>query len=138
MALSYLDAGEFTRFRLLAAKAVRDTRAEREKISGSPLPDEFDITDHITALKAWIAPLKKSHFDVMNVCLHANRVLFPEAREAQSTEELIKNLNQAKTRLKLRRSSSTRAGAYTAHMFILSWHEHVELHKIQSLCEGST
>ena len=138
MISSYPDAGEFTRFWLLAAKAMRDVRAEREKISGSPLPEEFDITDHITALKARIAPLKKSHFDVMNACLHANRVLFPEAREVQSIEELIRNLNQPKTRLRLWRSSSARAGADGALMFIMSWHEHVEHHKIQTLREGSS
>ena len=80
MISSYLDAGEFTKFWLLAAKAVKNARAEREKISRSPLRAEFDIVEHITALKAWIAPLKKNHFDVMNACLNANRALFPEAQ----------------------------------------------------------
>ena len=60
---------------------MKDARAEREEISGSPLPEQFDIVDHITVLKARIAPLEKDHFDVMNACLNANRVLFPEARE---------------------------------------------------------
>ena len=55
---------------------------------------------HIIALKARIAPLKKAQIDVMNASLHANRVLFPEAQEGQSIEELIRNLDQAKTRLK--------------------------------------
>ena len=138
MISTYPDAGEFTRFRLLAAAAVKDVHAEREKISGSPLPAEFDIVDHIMTLKVQISPLKKDHFDVMKACLNANRVLFPEAREVQSTEELIRNLNQAKTRLRLWRSSSARAGADDALMFIMSWHVHVELHKIQTLREGSS
>ena len=72
---------------------MKDARAEREKISGSPLLAEFDIVDHIMALKARIAPLKKDHFDVTKACLNASRVLFPEAQEVQSTEELIRNLN---------------------------------------------
>ena len=95
-------------------------RAPREKASGSLLPAEFDIVDHIMALKARIAPLKNVHFDVMKACLNANRVLFPEAREVQSTEELIRILNQAKTRLRLWRSSSPCAGADAALMFIMS------------------
>ena len=99
---------------------------------------EFDILDHIMALKALIAPLKKDHFNVMNACLNANRALFPEAREVQSPEELIRNLNQAKTRLRLWRSLSARTGADAALIFIMSWHEHIELHKIKTLCEGSS
>ena len=82
LTLPYLNAGEFTRFWLLAAKAVRDARAERGKLAGAPLPEEWDIVDHITTLKARIAPLKKDHIDLMNVSLRVNRVLFPEAREA--------------------------------------------------------
>ena len=97
----YPNAGEFTRFQLLAAKAMKDVHAKKEKASGSPLPEEFDIVDHITTLKARIAPLKKDHFDVMNACLNVNQVLFPEAQEAHSIEELIRNLNQAKTWLRL-------------------------------------
>ena len=75
---------------------------------------------------------------MMKSCLNASRVLFPESRDVQSTEELIRNLNQAKTWLRLWRSSSSRAGADAALMFIMSWHEHIQLHKIETLREGST
>ena len=98
--LAYLNVGEFTSIRLQAAKAVRDARAERAKLAGAPLPETWDIEDHITALKARIAPLKESHIDLFNASLKAHQVLFPEARQVQSADELIKDLDQAKTRLK--------------------------------------
>ena len=81
----------------MANKATKDACTEREKASGSPLPVEFDIIDHITALKGRITPLKQDHFDVMKAGLNASRVLFPEAWEFQTTKQLIQNLNEAKT-----------------------------------------
>ena len=136
--LAYLNVGEFTSIRLQAAKAVRDARAERAKLAGAPLPETWDIEDHITALKARIAPLKESHIDMFNASLKAHRVLFPEARQVRSADELIKDLDQAKTRLKQWRSSSARAGADAALLFIMSWYELIDLAKVRSFREGSS
>ena len=80
---------------------MKDARAEREKASGSQLPPEFDIIDHITALKARVAPLKQDFIDVMYACVHAYRALFPECPDARSTERLIELLSQTKDRVKL-------------------------------------
>ena len=91
---TYPNAGEFTRFRIQAFKAVKEARAKREKASGSTLPPKFDIIDHITALKARIAPLKRDHNDVMHACVHASCALFPECQDVHSTKGLIRNLNQ--------------------------------------------
>ena len=135
---AYLYVGEFTSIRLQAAKAVRDARAERAKLTWAPLPETWDIEDHITALKARIAPLKESHIDLFNASLKAHRVLFPEARQVRSADELIKDLDQAKTRLKQWRSSSARVGADAALLFIMSWYELIELDKVRSLREGSS
>ena len=84
-----------------ALKAVKDARAEREKASGCQLPPEYDITDHITTLKARVTPLKQDFVDVMYACIHACRALFPECPDARSTNRLIELLNQTKNRLKL-------------------------------------
>ena len=108
------------------------------KLAGAPLPEAWHIVDHITTLKARIAPLKEAHIDLLNASLKVNRVLFPEARQARSADELIRNLDQAKTWLKQWRSSSARAGADVALMFIMSWHEQLELHKVRSFREGSS
>ena len=51
---------------------MREARAERAKLAGAPLPEAWDIVDHITALKARIAPLKKTHIDLLNVSLQVN------------------------------------------------------------------
>ena len=118
--LAYLNVGEFANIRLLAAKAVREARAERAKLAGAPLPEAWDIVDHITTLKARIAPLKEAHIDLLNASLKVHRVLFPQAWQAWSTDELIRNLDRAKTRLKQWRSSAARAGADAALIFIMS------------------
>ena len=136
--LAHLYVGEFTSIRFQAAKAVRDARAERAKLTGAPLLETWDIEDHITALKARIAPLKESHTTLFNASLKAHRVLFPEARPARSADELIKDLDQAETRLKQWRSSSARAGADAGLLFIMSWYELIDLAKVRSLREGSS
>ena len=98
--LAYLNVGEFANIRLLAAKAMREARAKRAKLAGAPPPEAWDIVDHITALKARIAPLKEARIDLLNASLKVHRVLFPEARQARSADELIRNLDQAKIRFK--------------------------------------
>ena len=135
--LAYIYVGEFTNIRLQAAKVVREARAERAKLSGTPLPEIWDIEDHITALKARIAPLKDSHIDLLNAGLKAHRALFPEARQVRSAEELINALDEAQTRLRHWRSSSARAGADAALLFIMSWYELIDLVKVRSFREGS-
>ena len=119
-----------------ALKAVKDARTEREKASGSTLPPEYDMLDHLMALKARVAPLKQDFVDVMYACVHACRALFPECPDARSTERLIDLLSQTKKRLQLWRSSSARAGADAALMLLMSWHEQIKLDKIQTLREG--
>ena len=104
----------------------------------SPLSETWDIEDHITALKARIAPLKDSHIGRLNSSLKAHRILFPEARQVVPVEELIRDLDQAMTRLKQWRSSSARAGADAALLFIMSWYELIDLAKVRSFREGSS
>ena len=137
MVLALLYIGEFTSVRLQAAKAVRDARAEKAKLTGAPLPETWDIEDHITALKARIAPPKEAYVDLINASLKAHRAMFPEARQVRSPEELIRDLDQAEIRLKKWRSSSARAGADAALQFIMSWYELIDLVKVRSLRQGS-
>ena len=133
----YSYAEEFTQYRLTAFKALKDSCAEREKASGSQLPPEYDMLDHLAALKAWVAPLKQDFVSVMLACVNTCRALLPECPDARSTDRLIELLNQGKTRLQLWRSSSARARADAALMLIMLWHEDIKLEKIQSLREGS-
>ena len=135
--LAYLSVGEFASIRLQALKTVRDARAERAKLIGAPLPETWDIEDHITALKARLTPLKEAYTDLLNASLNAHRVMFPEARQVRSPEGLIRDLDQAENRLKKWRSSSARAGADAALQFILSWYEKIDLVKVRSLRQGS-
>ena len=80
---------------MTAFSAVKNGRIEREKASGSPLPPEFDIIDHLTALRARVAPIKQDFVNVMYACVHTCRALFPERKDARSTNKLIGMLNEA-------------------------------------------
>ena len=97
----YPNAEEFTRYRMMALKAVKDARVEREKASGSTLPPEYDMLDHLTSLKARVAPLKQDFIDVMYACVHACRALFQDCPHAHSTDRLIELLKQTKNWLQL-------------------------------------
>ena len=96
-----MSAEEFTRYRLAAFQAVNDGQAKREEASGSQLPPEFDIIDHLTALKALVAPLKQDFVNVMYACINTCWALFPDRKDARSTSRLIKLLNEGKKRLQL-------------------------------------
>ena len=116
----------------MAFDAVKAGRVERGKASGSSLPDKFDINDHLTALKARVAPIKKDFADVMSACVNTCRALYPEHTDARSTSQLVGMLNESKEWLQLWRSSSACAGADAALMLIMSWHEDIKLAQIQS------
>ena len=88
------------------------------------------MLEHLTALKARVAPLNQNFVDLMYACVHACQALFPECPNARSTNRLIELLIQTKTRLQLWRSSSARAGADAALTLIMSWHEDIKLDKI--------
>ena len=103
---------------------------------GKDLADEWDIEDHVTALSARVAPLKKDFEEVMTACVKTCRALYPKHTDARSTRQLVGMLNESKERLQLWRSSSTRAGADAALLLIMSWHEDIKLAQIQSLREG--
>ena len=94
---------------------------------------EFDIDDHLAAMGARVAPLASDFQALMSASLQVCWVLYPDQPEVDSQEDLEGLLKGAKDRLQLWRSSSARAGADAALAFIMSWHEDVELEKIETL-----
>ena len=103
---------------------------------GKDLADNLDIDDHVAALNARIAPLKKDFDEVMTACVKTCRVLYPDRPDARRTDELVGMLEGSKDRLQLWRSCSARAGADAALTLIMSWHEDIKLGQIQTLREG--
>ena len=99
---------------------------------GKDPASEFDIDDHLAALGARVAPLASDFQALMSASLKASRALYPDQPEVDSQEDLEGLLKGAKERLQLWRSSSARAGADAALAFIMSWHEDVELEKIET------
>ena len=94
---------------------------------------EYDIDDHLAAMGARVAPLASDFQALMSASLQACRALYPDQPDVDSQEQLEGLLKGTKDRLQLWRSSSARAGADAALAFIMSWHEDVELEKIETL-----
>ena len=100
---------------------------------GKDPASEFDIDDHLAVLGARVAPLASDFQALMSASLKASRALYPDQPEVDSQEDLEGLLKGAKERLQLWRSSSARAGADAALAFVMSWHEDIELEKIETL-----
>ena len=106
-------------------------------LKGKDLAAEYDIDDHLAALGARVTPLATDFQALMSASLKACRALYPDQPEVDSQEDLEGLLKGAKDWLQLWRSSSARAGADAALAFIMSWHEDVELEKIETLRKRS-
>ena len=98
---------------------------------GKDLADNLDIDDHVAALNARIAPLKRDFDEVMTACVKTCRALYPDRPDARRTDELVGMLEGSQERLQLWRSSSARAGADAALTLIMSWHEDIKLGQIR-------
>ena len=95
------------------------------------------MDDHLVALAARVAPLASDFQSLMAAGLKACRPLYPDGPDVSSQEELEKMLKGTKERLQVWRSSSARAGADAALAFIMSWHQDIELEKIETLLKGA-
>ena len=94
------------------------------------------MDDHLVALAARVAPLAADFQSLMAAGLKACGPLYPDSPDVSSQEELEKMLKGTKERLQVWRSSSARAGADAALAFIMSWHQDIELEKIENAAQG--
>ena len=95
------------------------------------------MDDHLIALGARVAPLAADFQSLMAAGLKACGPLYPDGPDVSSQEELEKMLKGTKERLQVWRSSSARAGADAALAFLMSWHQDIELEKIETLRKGA-
>ena len=95
------------------------------------------MDDHLIALDARVAPLAADFQSLMAAGLKACGPLYPDGPDVSSQEELEKMLKGTKERLQVWRSSSARAGADAALAFLMSWHQDIELEKIETLRKGA-
>ena len=63
---------------------------------GKDLAGNLDIDDHVAALSARVAPLKKDFQDLMTACVKTCRALYPDRADANSTDELVGMLEGSK------------------------------------------
>jgi len=115
-----------------AIQAARTKRAETETLS-----EEWDVQDHLVALNARIGPLRAIGTSLVDAAIQVHRTLWPKVQPPTSIDELATKLKGAEARLREWRSSSARAGADQALVFVLSWYEEIEIGTVTSLRKGS-
>ena len=126
-----LFKGEFEHSREAAAKAVA---AFREKRAGKgPISDDWDIEDHLVALKARIVPLRSIGTDLLSAAVHVHGALWPSIRGTLSLPELSSALRGAGRRIHVWKLSGARAGADQVLTQVLSWYEGLDLEAILRL-----
>ena len=117
---AYLLSEHFEHCQAAAANTVKKARAKRAEASGAPLPEAWDIEDHLIALQARISPLKSIGVELLNASIRAYNVLWPESPSVKTIAELSVCLQQTESRLREWRSSSARAGDDAALLFLMS------------------
>ena len=98
-----------------------------------PIPSEWDIDDHLTALHARLSPLKIIGVDLLNAAIRVHKVLWPGTEAPKSVGELARQLQGSEDQLREWRSSCARAGADEALSYVLSWYEALDLDVFQKM-----
>ena len=129
--IAFLSSDHFSHSKAAAVNTVRKARAKGAE--AGPIPEEWDIEDHLTALNARISPLKAIGMDLLDAGIRAYRALWPGSEPLATIEELSKCLSGAETRVREWRSSAARAGADQALTFVLSWYEDIKLEAVRAL-----
>ena len=63
--IAFLSSDHFAHSKAAALNTVRKAQAKRAE--AGPIPEEWDIEDHLTALNARISPLKAIGMDLLDV-----------------------------------------------------------------------
>ena len=114
------------------------TRKFRErKIQDGPISSEWDMDDHMVALKARMSPLKAVGVGLLSAAIRVYRVLWPQCEPPALVDELTACLLTCEDRIDDWRSSAARVGADEALMYVLSWYEGIDLDALKTLHDGS-
>ena len=125
-------------FPLTEAAADNSTRRFRKrKIRDGPISAEWDMGDHLVALKSRMSPLRVIRVELLSSAIRGYRALWPEVRPPASADEMSKYLLGSEDRLGDLRSSAARVGADEALMYVLSWYEGINLDALKTLRDGS-
>ena len=125
-------------FPLTEAAADNSTRRFRKrKIRDGPISAEWDMGDHLVALKSRMSSLRAIRVELLSSTIRVYRALWPEVRPPASADEMSKCLLGSEDRLGDLRSSAARVGADEALMYVLSWYEGINLNALKTLRDGS-
>ena len=82
-----------------------------KKIRDGPISADWDMDDHLVALKARMSPLKTMGVELLSSAIRAYNVFWPESQAPASVEELSRCLMACEERMDDWRSSAARVGA---------------------------
>ena len=120
------------------AAADNSTRRFRErKIQDGPISAEWDMDDHLVALKSRMSPLRSIGVGLLTSAIRVYRIFWPGSEPPASVDELNKCLMACEERMDDWRSSAARVGADEALMYVLSWYEGIDLDMLKTLHDGS-
>ena len=108
-----------------------------KKIRDGPISADWDMDDHLVALKSRMSPLKTMGVELLSSAIRAYNVFWPESQAPASVDELSRCLMACEERMDDWRSSAARVGADEALMYVLSWYEGINLDAIRTLRDGS-
>ena len=75
------------------AAADNSTRRSRERrIRDGPISAEWDMDDHLVALKSRMSPLRAIGVELLSTAIRVYRALWPESEPPASVDELTKCL----------------------------------------------
>ena len=112
-------------------------RARAKRAETGPISNEWEVEDHLTAVRARIDPLNTISTDILNADIKVYQLLWPDSPRPFSIAELARCLLSVEEKLREWRSSSARAGADQALTFVLSWYETININTVRSLRDKS-
>ena len=109
MVLALFDSEHFPHSKVAADNSTRKFR--QKKIQEGPISAEWDMDDHLVALKSRMSPLRAIGVELLSSAIRAYSVLWPECEHPKSVDELAKCLLGSEERLDDWRSSAAQVSA---------------------------
>ena len=133
--LALFDSEHFPHSKAAADNSTNKFR--QKKIKEGPISAEWDMDDHLVALKSRMSPLRTIGVELLTSAIRVYNILWPESEPPKSVAELAKCLMGSEERLDDWRSFAARVGADEALMYVLSWYKGIDLDMLRTLRDGS-
>ena len=112
-------------------------KLRERRIRDGPISAEWDMDDHLVALKSRMSPLRAVRIGLLSAAIRVYNIFWPGSQPPASVDELSKCLLACEGRMDDWWSSAARVGADEALMYVLSWYEGINLDALKTLRDGS-